>query len=110
MKLVNFRRDWADEFDVYGFALMTTETWNEYSEKLKKTDRICWGFGTNQDFDDYDGDDFLKSMEVTDVSLETANILREVFKLRKRGDMETWGHFPDDPFPEDDEDDLEDEW
>lgn len=111
MKFVAFSRDWADEFTVYGFALMTTEEWNDYQAKLTKCDNLTWYFGTNEGYDDERGYHFLEDMEVSDVTPEEVESLKRIFKLRK-SDWEaymTWGHFPE--FREVDTDGVvQDEW
>ena len=48
--LVKYCSNWADEFDIQGFAIMNEEEyiqWIEDFRKAEKTDYV-WYFGTNE--------------------------------------------------------------
>jgi hypothetical protein len=81
--LVKFQKDWADEFDVYGYKIYNSETdWLE--EKGDLLDH-SYMFGTNEGWEegDFEDDDFT----VTEISAEEANKLRNLLGNE-------WGHFP----------------
>lgn len=81
--LVKFRKDWADEFDVYGYAIYPfKEAWEEISESL---DGLDYYFGTNEGWEegDFSEDDF----EVMEISDEEAETLKKLFG-------QSWGNFP----------------
>lgn len=91
MLLVKFDKNWADEFDVYGFKLMTPE---QYAELIDNVDKLTFSFGTNEGWDeqgDFDASDFT-AKELTALD-ESALIL--LFPELKYGSSGCYGHFPD---------------
>jgi len=54
MQLIQFERDWADEFDIVGIKLMEDEEYELWSAAVTSlADVPChWYFGTNEGFDD----------------------------------------------------------
>lgn len=99
--LVNFQRDYADEFDVYGFAVFyDQERWKEHLNDVKElfeqddSPKEVY-FGTNE-FVQYD--DFFEyesSFNVQEIDEETANKLKELI-CYSRGTGEEpgyYGHF-----------------
>lgn len=50
--LVKFKKNWADEFDCVGFALMTPEQYEDYDERhcAFADEPFCHVFGSNQDW------------------------------------------------------------
>lgn len=65
--------DWADEFDVHFGELIDEETYQKYSyakSKLKSYINF-YGFGSNEDFEDFDYLDF----DFTPITDEEASIL-----------------------------------
>jgi len=94
--LVKFRKDWADEFDVYGFAVYEKEVW----EKELKTffNANGWSgfyFGTNEGYDpdDYTKEHFAEGYTICDITDEEAEVLERFFK-RKFDKLTTYGIFP----------------
>jgi hypothetical protein len=53
--LITFKGNYADEFDVEGFALIDSDAWNDYLENLKSSYKdaksIFWYFGSNQEIE-----------------------------------------------------------
>lgn len=90
--LVNFNKDWADEFSVHGFRVFPRVTWENLLKKLKENkDKHAgsWYFGTNEGWDDETIGDFLRNIEVVSITEEEKATIERVF-----GENE-FGHFPD---------------
>lgn len=76
--LVTFSADWADEFEVKGFELMTEVECKKYKEVIKKlTDSFELDFGTNEELSFENG----KSLNS---SLTYKKITEDEFKLIKK--------------------------
>lgn len=106
MKFVSFSRDWADEFNAYGFALMTDDQWKLYESELKSRNSLSYFFGTNEGWEDETGQSFLDDMEVSDITDDQAKFLTEIFKLTQYSweNFLSWGQFPYFDFEEIDND------
>jgi hypothetical protein len=80
MKVVIFERDYADEFDTYGFATFTEEEYQKFLENIDKADYPAeYGFGTNEAHEFQDAEDYKSSMRVVDITEEEHKILRKIF-------------------------------
>jgi len=74
--LVKWTEDWADEFDMTGFRIMSDKHWNSFQEALKL---ISYPqemyFGTNEAYNFEDAQDIMSGIEVvenlSDSDLET---------------------------------------
>ena len=82
-KLIKFSGNWADEFDLYGFSVMTNAGWNEVLNILKNADQSIEieevYFGTNEAMNWNCAADFLQDLEVTSISEEEAKVLEKLF-------------------------------
>lgn len=82
-KLIKFSGNWADEFDLYGFSVMTDAGWNEVLNILKNADQSIEieevYFGTNEAMDWNCAADFLQDLEVISISEKEAEILKRLF-------------------------------
>jgi hypothetical protein len=87
--LVTFRRDWADEFDVYGFAIYSQEQVDALRE-WASTERTDW-FGTNEGWEDEVLIDSFQFQEITD---EEAAVIGRFFPQTRGVDMPHFGHIP----------------
>jgi hypothetical protein len=80
MKLVKWFGNWADEFDTYGFIVVTNDEWDKLQSiipKVKSGTEI--GFGTNESWF-FDGpEDILRDIEVVDISGLEIAILKKHF-------------------------------
>lgn len=85
MLLVKFNRGWADEFSVYGMALMELEA---YKSLIKWAKNATWNFGTNEGWEEEDISDGFTTEYVDD--LEEDVLRRTVFTTSS-----TFGIFPD---------------
>lgn len=101
--LVKFQRDYADEFDVCGFAVFyDQERWKEHLNDVKElfeqddSPKEVY-FGTNEfvQYDDYL--EYESSFQTQEIDKETANKLKELICYsRSRGTGEEpgyYGHF-----------------
>lgn len=79
--LVNFRKDWADEFDVVGWRLFdSVQQWEDHRAQIGE-----YYFGTNEG---WDGSEFNDSdFRVSVIDMDQAQALTELFGSE-------WGHFP----------------
>jgi len=115
--LVTFKANYADEFDVFGFALPAKDFWEEYLDHLKEdytnAKEINWYFGTNEELVwrsnhertgwDRENDKpiiayraalekLLSRYKVTEIDEPTFNMLSTLFDLKYP--TACWGHFP----------------
>lgn len=81
--LVKFSKDWADEFDVYGFCVYASkEIWEETKGDLSELE---YSFGTNEGWEEGDFDD--SDFTVTEISEDEAKVLTKLFGSK-------WGNYP----------------
>ena len=100
--LVKFIADYVDEFNVYGFRVFTIEEYEEWANAIP--DSFEFGFGTNEQIDFESKEDFLKNIEVKEISNEAAKVLFDSFGKKEvngryHNRIETrsvceFGHFP----------------
>lgn len=125
---VTFSENYVDEFDLWSAALMTQSEFDCYTSLLEKVAYIMritdepfeFYFGTNEFllFDSFY--ELERAITVTAVSDDVAEIMKRVMfyggnclpNFLTIDDLDAWvGHFPDDLWDvEDDEDDEEAEW
>ena len=93
--LVRFEENWADEMDIYGFAIFTAE---EYSNWCHTLSRLCkamnyavftYSFGTNEEQEYEDFEEFMNCFTVKALPAEHAKMLRDSFDTD-----EYYGQFP----------------
>lgn len=82
-KLIKFNGDWADEFNLYGFSIMTAVAWDEIERELTNADQSIEiedvYFGTNEAMNWNCTADFLQDLEVISISEKEAEILKRLF-------------------------------
>lgn len=82
--LVKFEKDWADEFDVRGFAVYDKEEWEKDLAEFKECTEFggAW-FGTNEGWEGSEilgnKEDWVRSWEVTEISDDEAAVLGKFF-------------------------------
>ncbi len=86
--LVTFCRDWADEFEVYGFTIYTQEQVDALRE-WASTERSFW-FGTNEGWED---EIFIESLVFQEITDEDLAVIERLFPHRS-ADMPRFGHMP----------------
>ena len=93
MLLVKFNANWADEFDVAGFALMQQD---QYDLLVRYYSHPCatFNFGTNEGFENEIGDTIARGFSAEEVSDETAYVLRQAFPELNRSYNPSYGIFP----------------
>lgn len=78
--LVKYRADYADEFDVHGFTVMSDKGWSFNLNKLMKSDEpyeLC--FGTNESIEYEKRSDMLKDLTATPISSFEAIAIKNAF-------------------------------
>lgn len=108
MKFVAFQYNYSDECRAYGFALMTTEQWNEYTDKVRAGVGVSWAEIIYSE----PPESFLELFEVTDIDKNEYDTLVRIFKIRQMPTLEWkyWGMFPLDHYIWADDDTVVDEW
>lgn len=80
MFLVKFRCNYADEFDMKGFMVVDSHIWNDYVNRLTDADVAKeFYFGTNDAFDFYDKEDYLRNFTWSEVSESELETLKKFF-------------------------------
>lgn len=86
MKLVKWDDNWADEMDICGFVIMTDEEYKEFNQYVNN---IFVPFeisvGTNEELNYENGEDFLRSITVKEITEEETKVLDKFFKNNKYG-------------------------
>lgn len=92
--LLNFTDNYADEFDVYGFKVLTQEEYekgkinSEEAFKMRlenvrsnhKRDKcVEISFGTNEWVEYYKFEDYMKTIKVTEINEDEYNVLAKLF-------------------------------
>ena len=78
--LLKFKMDCSDEFDVYGFTIISNQTWEKYQEMFKCIDYpIEIGFGTNEILIFESIDDITESTTVIELSIPEERMLKKLF-------------------------------
>lgn len=93
MKLLIFKCDYSDEFDVYGFEVVTDETWEKYKETIQnmKYPHEVY-FGTNEELIFEDVNDYMRNIKVKDISEAEAEVFGKFF--RNYGKTSSFGFTP----------------
>ncbi len=98
MKLIKYKDNWADEMDIYGFHILSDETWEKFLAFLDRVKEIPdfqlnIGVGSNEDIDYDSVESLLKAFTVTDIYAEDVASIESNFKL-------PYGQFPGDQLVE----------
>lgn len=76
--LVKFEDNWADEMNVEGFNIFTKEEWETFKTKLENKQsefQVC--IGTNEELEYSNGNDCLRHMTVSEISIAAAEIIED---------------------------------
>jgi hypothetical protein len=78
--LVKFSSDWADEFDMNGFKVMSEEEFEKYKTGMNNEEYPYEaGFGTNEWFDYEDAEDVMNDLTIVEISVSEAEVLTKLF-------------------------------
>jgi hypothetical protein len=80
--LIKFERNWADEFDVKGFRVVSKEDWKDWHAKLKVRTGLRFCFGTNEGWeeDDWDANEtWENNFKATYITDEQYEVLKALF-------------------------------
>lgn len=78
--LIEFNGNWADEIDVCGFSVKTTEEWEKDKALIEAYEReIILCIGTNEELEFENGQDFLNCLTVTEISDASEKVITKYF-------------------------------
>ena len=78
--LVKFESNWADEMDVCGFAVMSSDEWNKVRQIiLLIKDEFSISVGTNEEIEYENGQELLDEYEVCEISDDESQIIQRLF-------------------------------
>ena len=93
--LVRFEENWADEMDIYGFAIFTAEEYSNWCHTLSRLRKamnyavFTYSFGTNEEQEYEDFEEFMNCFTVKALPAEHAKMLCDGFDTDKY-----YGQFP----------------
>lgn len=76
--LVSYDDNYADEFNINGFKVFTTEEWEKWKSSLPENS-FEHGFGTNECIEYSSKEEFLATCTVKSITVEQAKMLFEIF-------------------------------
>ena len=84
--IIKYEDDYADEFDVKGFSVISFESEEEYNKyfsyleriRTEITDEISLYFGSNEGIDYKNGKDFLKTISIEEITEEQYNTFKQL--------------------------------
>lgn len=82
--LVSMTRDYADEFDVSGFLIVSETYFQDAEKRLRQSfgdQRICLSFGTNEELFWDSVDELIDSLDVTRLTMKEVECFRAHFSL-----------------------------
>lgn len=94
MKFIKYFDNYADEFDIEGFRIMSNEMWEDWLKNAKKAfsdadeldEPVYYYFGSNEAVEYEDGfAGFLNSFQIQDVSLARAAHIENCFYSNRMG-------------------------
>jgi hypothetical protein len=94
--LYKFERNWADEFDVYGFAIFGEAEHaaiQAYIEKYADY-RINYCFGTNEEFEEDSLKDFMQNYTIVEMDFSGGDFVNDIRRMLCGRDG-SYGNFPD---------------
>jgi len=82
MVILNFEKDYADEFDVKGFAFISLDQWEYYKKEAKNCEYpIESYFGSNEALVFESADEFIKSFKVKSITEMEMNIIKNALDM-----------------------------
>lgn len=86
MLLLQYSCNYADEFDVEGFIVMSESDWEEHKAMAakifeKRGRSIEVYFGTNEDVSYYDLEDYMRSFVVKELTEAQFQVLKDLFGI-----------------------------
>ena len=85
---IKYKGDWADEMNVYGFAIITKDEWDDIIDHVKKffVENSLYTFyiGTNEEIEYEDFDSWFRDFKVTEMSYgESIAVLAVLSRIDK---------------------------
>lgn len=88
--MLKYCDDYADEFSVHGFAIISQEQYNKNLQELhnyfEKYDELAWYFGTNEATVNYDPESVLYCYDVIELT-------EEEYLVYKKHNLLSYGHY-----------------
>ncbi len=88
--MLKYCADYADEFSVQGFAIITKEQYDKNLKELHnyfdKYDELAWYFGTNEATVNYDPESVIYDYEIIEIT-------EEDYLVYKKHNLLTYGHY-----------------
>jgi hypothetical protein len=99
--LLKYEDDYADEFDVYGFMLMTDEEWNKFEKVIDCMEDFPqeFYFGTNEQIIYENKENVKRAFKPIRISLEDAKVIKKLFGNQYNDDV-NFGFIPYDQIRE----------
>lgn len=100
MLLVKFDSDWADEFNVNGFSIMSERDWKFIQEVLKIRFKarsgvtVDWHFGTNEGFEWYDYEEIMNCFSTKTITGNEAAVIAKFFSSFSNNSYVSFGQTP----------------
>lgn len=86
--LIKFDNNYADEFDVEGFLVLSQSDWEKHKELAKKVFKqkgdVDVGFGTNEAVNYYSLEGYLDSFKVKEITQEQYQVLWDLFGVHTK--------------------------
>lgn len=93
--LVQWSKDWADEFNTDGFIVTTKTYWDKYFSKFLKLNSVSFYFGTNEGWEDEDPQEFARGYTVSKIDKDQVKTLIQLFGKAYDEDLfVNFGTFP----------------
>ena len=84
--LVEFNKNWCDEFNIHGLAIMTAE---KYRKIIQLADNVTYFFGSNEG---WENENFRENFTILTADPSIIKIVRNVMFFNYYDN--TWGNFP----------------
>ena len=92
MYLVKLEFDYADEFDVYGFQVLSDKEWQDMQEAIKRTEYPQdFYFGTNEEIIIESAEELLRGIKAFEITESEAEVLKKFFAPPYEGSSTSFG-------------------
>lgn len=87
--LVNYNDDWADEFSIYGFCIVTESVWKEFQKyiKNKSFEGQEMYFGTNE-FIEFYYKSYKSSFKIQEITKKECVFLEKTFNIKLNDNLD----------------------
>ena len=82
MKFIKFEENYGDEFDIYGYCIASDDEYEKFMDSVKKKfeedGELIRSFGTNEEIEWYDIEDYLSCLSISEITLEEAKVIGKI--------------------------------